>query len=425
MTGSRRDSIEAHLKRVMLDAIGFRAARRIFWRYEFPDRFGASAAPAKRPGGESGPLRTLARPAIDELQVLWYAAAFSSAFEDKGLGRAALPAPISTIMPRRRCIRRRARRCAALDAVPAMPLRSMRRPRRPAAIETARMAVAGLRRSAGQDDRLHFGRHRGAQSGADAALAAGAGEAPFDLLLVGAGRTCRRVRRPSFSGRRGRDCPLTPTASSTSARSSRAWTMHGARVCWRCRPPITRPASSSRSPRRRASFMPPAASLVCDAVQAGGQRIDCDMARLEADMLISRRINLADRKGAGALCFAERRLHIGEAMIRGGGQERGRAPEPRMSRPSPALARRPRRRGGLDGGRARVLAGCATVSKRASRHRAGCGFFREGRARLPNTSCFAVPGMEPKLLLMVLDLEGVAVSSGSACSSGKVKPRMC
>ncbi|WP_342211551.1 aminotransferase class V-fold PLP-dependent enzyme [Methylocella tundrae] len=48
-------------------------------------------------------------------------------------------------------------------------------------------------------------------------------------------------------------------------------------------------------------------------------------------------------------------------------------------------------------------------------------FFGAARERLPNTSCFAVPGIEAQVLLMCLDVEGVAVSSGSACSSGKVK----
>jgi cysteine desulfurase len=43
-------------------------------------------------------------------------------------------------------------------------------------------------------------------------------------------------------------------------------------------------------------------------------------------------------------------------------------------------------------------------------------------SRLPNTSAFVVPGMAAETLLIALDLEGVALSSGSACSSGKVRP---
>lgn len=47
-------------------------------------------------------------------------------------------------------------------------------------------------------------------------------------------------------------------------------------------------------------------------------------------------------------------------------------------------------------------------------------FFGRGAARLPNTSCFALPGLAADIALISTDLDGVAVSSGSACSSGKV-----
>jgi cysteine desulfurase len=48
--------------------------------------------------------------------------------------------------------------------------------------------------------------------------------------------------------------------------------------------------------------------------------------------------------------------------------------------------------------------------------------FGYGWQRLTNTTCFAFPGTRAETLLIALDLEGVAVSSGSACSSGKVEP---
>ena len=52
-------------------------------------------------------------------------------------------------------------------------------------------------------------------------------------------------------------------------------------------------------------------------------------------------------------------------------------------------------------------------------------FVGQDRPRLPNTSCFVTPGWKGETQVMQMDLEGYAVSSGSACSSGKVKaPRV-
>ena len=47
---------------------------------------------------------------------------------------------------------------------------------------------------------------------------------------------------------------------------------------------------------------------------------------------------------------------------------------------------------------------------------------RRQAERLPNTTLFAVPGMKAETAVIAFDLEGVAVSSGAACSSGKVAP---
>jgi cysteine desulfurase len=48
--------------------------------------------------------------------------------------------------------------------------------------------------------------------------------------------------------------------------------------------------------------------------------------------------------------------------------------------------------------------------------------FGENAPRLPNTTLFALPGMKAETAVIAFDLEGIAVSSGAACSSGKVQP---
>jgi cysteine desulfurase len=48
--------------------------------------------------------------------------------------------------------------------------------------------------------------------------------------------------------------------------------------------------------------------------------------------------------------------------------------------------------------------------------------FSSDAPRLPNTTLFTVPGLKAETAVIGFDLEGIAVSSGSACSSGKVQP---
>ena len=60
--------------------------------------------------------------------------------------------------------------------------------------------------------------------------------------------------------------------------------------------------------------------------------------------------------------------------------------------------------------------------ERGLRQRPGVVVFSEDTPRLPNTTLFTVPGLKAETAVIGFDLAGIAVSSGSACSSGKVQP---
>lgn len=157
----------------------------------------------------------------------------------------------------------------------------------------------------------------------------------------------------------------------------------------------------------------------CDAVQAAG-RLDIDLEALGAAALSLSAHKLGGPQGAGALVLAEGVAVA--SLIRGGGQERrrraGTENVPAIAgfgaaaaavldapKPDPELAGL---RDGLET-RLRALAPDLVV-------------FGAEAPRLANTSCFALPGLSAETQLMALDLAGIAVSSGAACSSGKVEP---
>lgn len=157
--------------------------------------------------------------------------------------------------------------------------------------------------------------------------------------------------------------------------------------------------------------------LHVDAVQAPG-RIGCRIEDLGADLMSLSAHKLGGPQGAGALiCRGD--IHIAEPLIRGGGQERGqRAGTENVAAiagfGAAAAAAVEADAGRMAALRDRLEAGIRSAASEAV-------IFSQGAARLPNTTLFAVPGVKAETAIIAFDLNGIAVSSGSACSSGKVR----
>jgi cysteine desulfurase len=162
--------------------------------------------------------------------------------------------------------------------------------------------------------------------------------------------------------------------------------------------------------------------LHVDAVQSAG-RIPCDINALQADMLTLSGHKLGAPKGVGALVLRSEALHLSEPAIRGGGQERGRRAGTENIigingfGAAAAAARRAlaSEASGMAGLRNKLESGLRAIAPEVV-------IFGANVERLPNTTLFAVPGIRAETALIAFDLEGVAVSSGAACSSGKVAP---
>jgi cysteine desulfurase len=158
--------------------------------------------------------------------------------------------------------------------------------------------------------------------------------------------------------------------------------------------------------------------VFCDAVQALG-RIPVDIGALGVDFLALSAHKLGGPQGAGALVLADGGIRP-EPLLAGGGQER-------------------RRRAGTEN--VPAIAGFGVAARLGSHHLSRASRIAELRAqlelgllavspeakiagqsaeRLPNTTLFAVPGLLAETAVIAFDLEGIAVSAGSACSSGKV-----
>jgi cysteine desulfurase len=161
--------------------------------------------------------------------------------------------------------------------------------------------------------------------------------------------------------------------------------------------------------------------LHVDAVQAVG-RIPCDINALGADLLTLSGHKIGAPKGVGAL-IGRTEFRLVDPLIKGGGQERNlRAGTENVAGIAGFGAAAAAAREGFTAEAARMAALRDRLEARLRATSPGVVIFGTECERLPNTTLFAVPGMKAETTVIALDLEGVAVSAGAACSSGKVQP---
>jgi cysteine desulfurase len=160
--------------------------------------------------------------------------------------------------------------------------------------------------------------------------------------------------------------------------------------------------------------------LHVDAIQAFG-KIPLDLAETGADLLTLSAHKIGGPKGVGALVLSEGLSGL-EPLLRGGGQELSRRAGTENvagiaafgAAVAAAIAALP-----AEGGR------LSTLQERLEhglRMTPDIIVFSGSVQRLPNTTLFTAPGLKAETAVIGFDLAGIAVSSGSACSSGKVQP---
>jgi cysteine desulfurase len=160
--------------------------------------------------------------------------------------------------------------------------------------------------------------------------------------------------------------------------------------------------------------------LHVDAIQAFG-KITFDINSMMADLVTLSAHKIGGPKGVGAVVLADGVQGL-EPLLRGGGQELGR----RAGTENVA---------GISAFGAAAKAAMAALEADAVRVQGLRDRLEDGLAqtpdmivfsrdigRLPNTTLFSVPGLKAETAVIGFDLDGIAVSSGSACSSGKVQP---
>lgn len=159
------------------------------------------------------------------------------------------------------------------------------------------------------------------------------------------------------------------------------------------------------------------AVLMSDVVQAVG-KVAVDMSGPGADVIVLSAHKLGGPKGVGAIVVRDG-LAVGR-LLHGGGQERGRragtenvAGIAGFGAAATAALGDAGRMDGIAQMRDRLIDGVRGLTPDAR-------LIGEGASRLANTALMSWPEAQAETLVMALDLEGIAISAGAACSSGKV-----
>jgi len=159
--------------------------------------------------------------------------------------------------------------------------------------------------------------------------------------------------------------------------------------------------------------------FISDAVQAVG-RLPED-ALHAPDAIFFSAHKFGGPKGVGAVILNSRNLTL-TPFLRGGGQERRqRSGTENVAGIAGLAAALKTAVASRDSLAERLLGLRQTLETGIRGIAADAAIFGENTPRLPNTTCLAVPGLSAEMALIAFDLDGVAVSSGSACSSGKVE----
>lgn len=289
-----------------------------------------------------------------------------------------------------------------------------------ALLEEARATVAQAIGTAKRNIVFTSGATEAANLALTPTLLQGRDAAPLDILLVGAGEHPSVLQGHRFPSEAVEQVALTREGALSLDALDAALARHNGRRVMLALQAVNNETGVIQPVAEAAERLHAAKGIViCDATQAIG-RINTTFATTGADILFFSSHKLGGPMGVGALAFREEAFHIDAPLLRGGGQEFGR-------------------RAGTEN--VAGVAGFAAASKAATAHVAlesgrlaalrdalerkvlkvapDARFYGTGGLRDASTSAFAIPGLNARTMLMALDLEGVALSSGSACSSGK------